>query len=185
MLSRTNTWAMDTKYRYSSDPIGPHGSHSFANHRNRHSLLTTSTYLAAYTSSHLSYKCTLKNNHVELPQLVCLLPWDLLLDLSCPAHSSSRHARPRQLRLKGPRMSEIHREWQPAIGYEHLFPGAPTQSDPPEHVYCDCDKRRRPHACSPIPLIVLPFDNRRPPIHSPLLFADMRNTWRLTLCLFD
>lgn len=85
MLSRTNTWAMDTKYRYSSDPIGPHGSHSFANHRNRHSLLTTSTYLAAYTSSHLSYKCTLKNNHVELPQLVCLLPWDLFLDLSCPA----------------------------------------------------------------------------------------------------
>lgn len=37
VIENEHTWAMDTKYRYSSDPIGPHGSRSFAG---RHNLAT-------------------------------------------------------------------------------------------------------------------------------------------------
>lgn len=41
VIENERTWAMYTKYRYSSDPIGSHGSRSFAGRRN----LTTPFYL--------------------------------------------------------------------------------------------------------------------------------------------
>lgn len=37
VIENEHTWAMDTKYRCSWDPIGPHGSRSFAG---RHNLAT-------------------------------------------------------------------------------------------------------------------------------------------------
>lgn len=108
--------------------------------QSRHSFLPTSTYKAAHTSSHLSYKCTFKNNHVELPQLVCLLAWDLFLDLSCPAFVQPPRPTASAVPATAPEgtanvKGTVQCEWQPAIRYQHSFPGAPTPSDPPEHMY--------------------------------------------------